>query len=371
MTEDKMDKYRILASEENSTAGLDWLDMLHSGTSVTWREVRRFISCYVYSGPVCPTTGAPYNQAAVLLVKVKEAEKSNPPKQPWDVDDLEDTLRICKMQKEDWTYDGLSRIGATKAFGQATSSKPWAMLSRQYFLSPLIGEGEMRGGYLTVCGIPGKGKSNVTSLIGEMWHEMFPGTEVLANVPVTERPPWLRSAESMEEILAGVADALEAERRWLWILDDAGLAWLRARATTSEAIGLERFIRIVSKYAGSFIFVEQRSEGVPSVIQDFAQDHILIDQVGFALCDYRMAKQPVRNIPKPRVMRYITGETAYFRCKDFPFDRLFSALPEQGQGKTIAARIRAFLEKERKRKEQPRDERTGQMLPKLPFPVSP
>lgn len=369
MTEDKMDKYRILASEENSTAGLDWLDMLHSGTSVTWREVRRFVSCYVYSGPVCPTTGAAYNQFVVLLGQIKKAEKER--KQPWEVDDLEDTLRVCKAQKEDWTYDGLSRIGAVKAFGQATSSRPWAMLSRHYFLSPLIGEGEMRGGFLTVCGIPGKGKSNVTSLISEMWHEEFPETEVLANVPVTDRPPWLRPAESMEELLTGIADALENDRRWLWDLDDGGIAWLRARATTSEAVGLERFIRIVPKYGGSFVFVEQRSEGVPSVIQDFAQNHILIDQVGFALCDYQMAKQPVRNIPKSRVMKYITGETAYFRCKDFPFDRLFSSLPEQGQGKTIATRIRAFLEKERKRKEQPRDERTGQMLPKLPVPVSP
>ncbi|HEV8595654.1 MAG TPA: hypothetical protein VGR51_09020, partial [Thermoplasmata archaeon] len=196
-----------------------------------------------------------------------------------------------------------------------------------YFLAPFNQKG-LSGGFLTITGPPRMGKTNIGCLYGEMWREKYPASEVLTNIPLQAAIPNVRPVESMPPFLRGIAEALLAARRWLWIFDEPALSgWMKADAPSARAKNLERFARIIPKLGGSFIYIEQRIEGVPTVIHDFAESHVLCLSPGLAIADLPARRATVSSIPRPSQVKYRTGESGYFDiAADFPFDGLFRAL---------------------------------------------
>ncbi len=359
MSEEKMDKFRILASRENSEAGLEWLRSLR-GHGVTWSEVRDFISSYVWPRDLPDTTANEYNVYLALLLHADEMERAG--QQPWDDPQLENTLRHAKSVK-DSLMDGLSQVGVVVPPGGGKTI-PWAMLSSAFFLAPFEENGPESGGFLTITGPPRKGKTGQACLLLEHWHREHPEAMVFANIRSKDPPSWVRYVDRMSDLLRGVADAMEADVRFVWVFDDAGLYWIKSRPTETRAIAMERLARVVPKWKGSFLYIEQRFEGIPSTIQDFSTSHILVDQIGFGLYDYPAHRIVVRSIPKSKEFLYETGAGAYFSM-DIDMDKFFAVMPEKG-GKTQAQRIRAFLDKVEMQKQQPHDVATGKFLPKLP-----
>jgi len=344
MTTEDIQKFKILASEERFRAGLRWLADFDR---VSWGEVRDFVSSFVIPGE---------EFRAFLAIARKNQENGG--KRPGDIPGLADELRI-EMARKWCSLDPLSIVGASVPPLSEGDSFPWSLLSPAYFLGPFSGD----GGYLTITGRPRSGKTGIACLLGEIWLDEHPGTQVLTNVPLDGKIlSGLRPITGMLDLLDGVADALEAERKWLWILDEGGLVWLRAEAMKTSSRGLEKFARIVPKLQGSLIYVEQRIEGVPSVLRDFAQSHFFCDRPGFALADLPGNRTTVRSIPRPKRFRYRSEETGFFES-DANVETLLSHLPERS-GKTQAERIRAFVKNARLKSEAPHDPRSGRFLPK-------
>jgi len=340
MSTEDMEKYRILESDKRYRAADRWLDNF---SAASWSEVRTFIRSYV-----------PPDKVRELLEMARDAEIARSP--PIKVMGLEDRL----SEELAWgraLRDNLSIVGSTIPPGDyETQTMPWSYIKEHVFLAPFKGD----GGYLTITGKPRKGKTGCGCLYCQMWLAYNPGTEVLTNIPLqdSDKPPvGVRSVSAMSDLLRGIAAALADDRKWLWVLDEAGLVWLRAEAMTIRARGLEKFARIVPKLGGSFIYIEQRIEGVPTVIVDFAESHVFCTSPGYVIVDLPGLNSGLRDVPRPDMMKYRSGETGYFEV-DIDMDKLLRALPERGH-KTQSERILAFLEADERLKEQPRDGRSG------------
>jgi len=223
--------------------------------------------------------------------------------------------------------DPLSFIGSKIPPGDTSDSDVWSDRSMDYYLRPFIEDGKS-GGFLTITGLPRTGKTGIGALYGEMAVEAWPGTEVLSNIPLEKSISWVRTAIDMPLLLEGVADALLAERRWTWIYDEPSLSgYSRAQGTSRRSVGLDRWARIIPKLGGSLIYLEQREEGVPTTISDFAQSHVYTISKGVAVMDLSGRRTRVRGIPKPSIYKYRTGEAGHFEVpNNFPFDDLFRAL---------------------------------------------
>src|SRR3989304_751997 len=222
MSTEDMEKYRILESDKRYRAADRWLDNF---SAASWSEVRTFIRSYV-----------PPDKVKELLEMAREAEIARSP--PIKVMGLEDRL----SEELAWgraLRDNLSIVGSTIPPGDyETQTMPWSYIKEHVFLAPFKGD----GGYLTITGKPRKGKTGCGCLYCQMWLTYNPGTEVLTNIPLqdSDKPPLgVRSVSAMSDLLRGIAAALADDRKWLWVLDEAGLVWLRAEAMTIRAPGFE------------------------------------------------------------------------------------------------------------------------------------
>lgn len=344
-TVDDIEKLRILTAENRFREGLRWLSDFER---VDWNEVRDFVSSYVLPGPE-----PDYPEYRAFMLIAKEGERIH--KKPFEYPDLADQLRF-EMSRKFSALDSLSVLGAIVTPNDQGNAMPWSMLSPNYFLLPF----ENEGGFLTITGKPRTGKTCIACLIAEYWGTKYPGAEVLTNIPLKHECPGIRQVSTMTELLYGIADALEMERRWLWEFDEAGLAWLKTDAIKTGPRGLDKFSRIVPKLGGSLIVIEQRIEGISTTISDFTMSHIYCERPGFALADLPSHKTAIRAIPKPKVFLYRPGETGYFEV-DINMDKFLEAFKfvADAGAKTQAERIRDFLKEEARLKEKPRDEKTG------------
>lgn len=372
---EEIEKYRIMQSDKRESEANRWLEMLVN-KAVSWQEVRDFVSAHVLTAPEVMPDGRVQPEAfAPLLVLIDEQEKSG--KQPWEDSTLPRILRREKARKWE-SFDPLSRLGSTVTPGRQGGTIPWSMLAHAYFLDPFKDD----GGFLTITSVPRTGKTGIACLVGELWQQTYPGTEILTNIAAehSPKPKWVREIFSATELFDGVADALAAERRWLWIYDDAGLSWLKADSSKTAVKAWDRFARIVPKLLGSLLYVEQRLEGVTSTLSDFAQSHLFPQQPGFCLADMPSFKTAIRSIPKPKEFRYKTGESSYIDM-DVDMDRFLACFSVEDRRKSQAERIRHFLERVRKEREQPRSDYSGRFQSKSkeapqpqqvpPPPVSP
>jgi hypothetical protein len=338
---EEIEKFRIIESRKNYEDADQWL---RNFKEATWDECRTLLTFY------CP----PGEEMLRMLSMFREWEKEG--KQPHQVQEtpsgnLEDDLRVALAQFRG-SLDYLSLVGSTIRPGGYTQSLSWGILSRDYFLAPFNEKGAS-GGFLTITGRPRMGKSGIACLYGEMWIDEYPGSEVLTNVPLQRNTDHVRPVTDILGLLNGIADALNAKRRWQWQYDEPSLSgWMKSDALTGRAKNLERFARIIPKLGGSFIYIEQREEGVPTTIQDFSQSHIYCTNPGAIFADLPGKRGPIIHVPKPRRIAYRTGEAGYFSVPaDFAWDELFRTLRFDPFTNTIEAadeitqgtRIQRFL----------------------------
>lgn len=347
MPSEELEKFRIIESRKNYEGADQWL---RNFKEATWDEVRTFVRFYLPPG----------DEMLQLFAQIREWEAEG--KKPVEVVapsgvKLEDDLSVGMAQFRG-SLDYLSLVGSTIRPLGYTETLSWGILSRNYFLAPFTEKGKS-GGFLTITGLPRMGKSGIFCLYAEMWMDEWLESEVLTNVPLerstVENVPRVRPITEPIGLLRGIAGALKAKRRWLWGYDEPSLSgYYRPDAPTGRAKNLDRFARIIPKLGGSFVYIEQREEGVPTTISDFAEHHIYCTNPGAVFVDLPGKRGPVIHVPKPKRMAYRTGEAGYFDIpKDFPWDDLFRALRfdplsntiEEADAMTQGDRIGRFLDK--------------------------
>lgn len=353
MAKEEIEKFRIIESRKNYE---DADQFLRNFREATWDQCRTFVGSY------CP----PGDEMLQMLGFFRQWEDKG--LQPWEVDEgpqgfnLEDELRVAAAHFRG-SLDYLSLVGSTIRPGGYEHTLKYSILNRHYFLQPFQ-EKRVSGGFLTITGRPRMGKTGIACLYGEMWHEEYPESEVLTNVPLQRKTDGVRPVTDVSGLLEGVAAALNAKRRWLWQYDEPLLSgWGKTDSMTGRARNLERFARIIPKLGGSFIYIEQRQEGVPTTIQDFAQSHVYCTNPGAIFADLPARKGPIMGVPKPRKILYRPGEAGYFNVpQDFPWDELFYALRfdpftntiEVADAATQGERILGFL---KRHQDKPRQDR--------------
>ena len=347
MPSEDMEKLRILESRRNYEAADVWL---RNFNEATWEELRTFVTSY------CP----PDNEMMDLFQKMRRWEAEgvarpiDVPKESTPSGFLEDELRFVSARFRSARLDNLSFVGSTIPPLSYTEALSWRTISPDYFLAPFR-DRKVSGGFLTVTGPPRSGKTGIACKIDEYWLDAFPGTEVLTNVPLERPVDGVRPVTNERLLFAGIADALIEGRRWNWTFDEPTLSkYGRGDAATSKAKNIDRFARVIPKYGGSFIYIEQREKGVPTVIEDFAQSRIWCSQPGQVMADLPWKKMPIRSVPKPKRIRYRTGQAGYFEIDPaFDWDGLFRALRfdpildivEVDDTKLTGQRILKFLQK--------------------------
>jgi hypothetical protein len=316
MPSEEIEKFRIIESRKNYEAADVWL---RNFKMASWDEVRTFIRSYLPPG----------DEMLRLLQDARAWDKQGlTPDEVTDTESghLEDDLSLG-MANFRSTLDSLSLVGSTIRPTGYTESLSWNILSPDFFLEPFT-ERNTSGGFLTITGRPRMGKSGVACLYSQMWLQKFPGTEVLTNIPLEKAIPGMRPVTDIYALLQAVAEALIAKRVWLWQYDEPSLSgWMRSDAQSGRSKNLERFARIIPKLGGSFIYIEQRIEGVPTTISDFSQSHIHCTNPGSVFADLPGKRGPINHVPKPRMITYRTGEAGFFEIPpDFPWNDLFMAL---------------------------------------------
>lgn len=347
MSSEDMEKFRLIEAKKVYRPAIrDWL--IGNFKSASWDQVRIFLSTFAPADD-------PRDTLSKLLRDCRRWEAEG--KQPWQIKDeergyfLQDDLLVA-LARGRGQLDHLSQIGSFVPPEDETETISWSTLSPLFLLSPFNAE-KVSGGFLTVTGRPRVGKTGVGCDYAELWHDAYPDTEVLNNFPLERSVSWMRPATDLISLFQGISDALVAERRWLWGFDEPSLSgWMKMDAQSNRAKNLDRFARIVPKLQGSLLYIEQRIEGVPTVLQDFAQSHIACTSPGNIIADLPGQKISIRAVPKPRVAAYRTGEAGYFDLQeDFDWQGLFKALRYQPELLVIEAakpatqgeRIKAFL----------------------------
>ena len=345
MPSEEIEKFRIIETKKTYRPTIrDWL--IGGFKQATWDQVRIFAFSFLTPG----------DELQTALKSYREWEEAG--LQPWEVTNtpsgpLQDDLLLGAAQYR--TYlDHLSWVGSIVPPMDETETIAWDNLSNHYLLSPFRDD-KVSGGFVTITGKPRMGKTGICCDLDEIWMVEYPETEILSNVPLEKAVPGVVPTSTTTALMHGVARALKAGRRWRWDFDEPSLSgWFKPDAQTSKAKNLERFARIVPKLGGSLVYIEQRQEGVPTILQDFSKNHIIATNPGSAIFDYARERVSVRSIPKPKRVKYISGETGYFDLEDaFDWDGLFRALRynpellmiEDAEPSTQGERIEHFLSK--------------------------
>lgn len=345
MPSEDLEKFRIIETKKTYRPTVrDWLVGNFKGA--TWDQCRLFVFSFYPPGP---------DQLAVFHdISTWERDGKNPAEVECHGGSFQDYL-LAAASKYRNDLDSLSWVGSIVPPLDETETTAWRALSTDYFLSPFT-QGKVSGGFLTITGKPRMGKTGIGCLYAEMILKEYAQTEVLTNIPLEKPVDHVRPASSTTALLRGVADALIADRRWWWIFDEPSLSgWMKMDAPTNRAKNLERFARIIPKLQGSLLYIEQRVEGVPTILQDFAQSHISCTNPGSVIADLPGDRISIRSVPKPHRIPYRTGEAGFFDLEeDFDWTGLFRALRydpdllliEEAKAPTQGERILRFLKEE-------------------------
>ncbi|OGS63651.1 MAG: hypothetical protein A3K59_00155 [Euryarchaeota archaeon RBG_19FT_COMBO_69_17] len=302
MIEDEsLGRYRIIQAEERYVDADRWLT--DWGPATSWDEVRTFLRSYYPPGP----------ELAAILKRTTTFRATG--QQPASVEGLVDELSYG-LAAFRGALDPLSLIGSIVPPRYTERAIFWEDVHERAWLRPFDGD----GGFLTITGVPRMGKTNVACLYMDMWLRRDPEAVVLTNVALRDAHDRVDIHSRLSELARGVRAAVTAGRKWLWVFDDAGLAWLKQQAMKGSALDLEKFARVIPKHGGSLLYIDQREGGVPTTLSEFTLSSIRCIRPGFALLRMPRLPDAVREIP-PSPIPYISGARSVLTL-DIPFERL-------------------------------------------------
>lgn len=142
---------------------------------------------------------------------------------------------------------------------------------------------------------------------------------------------YTRDAKDLFNAISKLPD----EAKWIFILDEGGLMYSKADATTRRAKDLDKFVRIIGKLHGSMIIIEQREESVPTILQEFATSLYFCERPGVVNIELKgpelAFRGTVSKFPKT-TLPFQTYDIAYFSL-NINLIAMFVALSGEGDVK--------------------------------------
>jgi len=344
---------KINYSDKKAQATLDFIAHL---PEATWDQVEESVDAGVYNGMV----------RAELHADIEDFRKWH-----WKPADVERNARIRKFRRDLrrsilqslQEIDHLSAVGAHRVavIGQREGGR-W----RPWFGQRLVANFG-RAAFGTIQGPPQTGKTNTGLYMGEQFAAKDPQKNVvISNISVRNPPSWYRHADMLTGLFRAIVGRGPQDRpeggfnpkwdpgladrkmRWLWIFDEAGVAWKKKKASSNVSMILETVAKHLGKNDGNILFIEQTREGVPTIIEGFARNRyraiapgvIRIDQGDRE--DWRTENwhDTVRNFPKTS-LSYDPDDRAPFLI-DLDVDALNASLA--GASNQVAG-IRRYLDR--------------------------
>lgn len=214
---------------------------------------------------------------------------------------------------------GISALGSM-VFDWNDGIDSWAIYNPNIIVAN-FGEGQ----FGRISGIPETGKTNLGCVMIEEWTKK--GHTAISNI-LLERED-VSSYVYVKTIKEFLLALTKISGRWLFVLDEGGLVYGRQDQTTRRVKDLDKLMRILRKLHGNMVLVEQRTESVPAIIQEFAMNLYYTHAPGIVNIDLRgprlRVNVKVRDFPRTG-LPFDTYDVAYFDMKGLNLQEVFEVI---------------------------------------------
>lgn len=191
-----------------------------------------------------------------------------------------------------------------------------------------------RGGFGIVTGVPGSGKTDMSLLMAEKL--ISQGFHIVTNIHVTSSNDKITVTQK-----ASIAiKAMIQNPPSILILDEGGLYWSRQDAPKAAAQDLVRLAKIIRKFRGNILLIDQLRKTVPSAMIELAGTQIYKSSKKIASVNIKLDRggfhRTLKGIPKSG-LSFDTLDIAYFDF-DIKLNQLLEYMsnnPDMDQGSAI------------------------------------
>lgn len=290
---EQMERIRLLRSSEIAR---DFDKLI--GTELTYEDLRTIV------------TGAVFDESERLYF-LRVIDWAEERKQPLMAirglkDALRNSFRRSMLLMDDTSLLGSIYIDRTGGVG----SKEWRLLNTSLLAMNLRPAGQ----FVRIVGLPRTGKTNVGCLLAEEWVKQ--GGMVITNIRLRDTVPYIIPVETVSGMLEAVADAWDMGLDWVFEYDEAGLTYIRARAMSGGNISMDRLARVVGKFGGRMVVIEQRESSIPTIIEEFSQQRYSCERIGSVSIDLQgpevYLRERYHGVPRSG-LDYVSEDPAFLR----------------------------------------------------------
>src|SRR6266480_1312735 len=170
----------------------------------------------------------------------------------------------------------------------------------------------VEGAFGTMSGLPRQGKTNAGCIMMEQ--TVQDGMVAISNVLPKTPSDQYRYVNDAKALFRAVAD-IPAGTKWRFILDEGGLIANKKDAMTKRVKELEGLFRVIGKLEGSLVFIEQRVESVPTILQEWSRSNFFAVKPGVLFMDLNgpniTLRRTVKDFPRT-TLPFDTRDIAYF-----------------------------------------------------------
>lgn len=239
--------------------------------------------------------------------------------------------------------DVLSMLGALN-YDTDNKYLPW----RCFNTSMLTFQVEKGGKFILLSGTMGSGKTHLGSLLTyDMIHNK--GLIILTNINFLGDNENLKRIYSTSELLIeGIKCSLDG-RKWVAVLDESGVWQHTQDHATKKNISWDKVYRLIRKFHGSMMFIDQRSGGFTRTIKEFATVHLYKPSKNTLKANIFSSDLKghfyIKSVPATP-MKFDTLDIAYFR-HDVDIDKVLSQATNITGSQKQKLAIIEFLEKQK------------------------
>lgn len=229
---------------------------------------------------------------------------------PWPcmVPGLDVELRIAISH----SFHIADRIGGITALGSMVFEPHVSIDSWRIYRPDILTENAVEGSFAIMAGMPRMGKTSGGGYIMEQ--DVKVGKVVISNILIrapVEGYRYVKDAKALFETIGSIP----AGTKWRFVLDEGGLVANKKDAMTKRVKELEGLFRVMGKLEGSLLFIEQRPESVPTILQEWSRSRFYAIEPGLMFIDLDgpnlRFRRTVRDFP-PTSLPYDTRDVAYF-----------------------------------------------------------
>jgi len=244
-----------------------------------------------------------------------------------------------------FNMDALSLLGGLN-FDNDSRYIPWKVFNT----ATLTLNVEKGGKFILISGNMGTGKTHLASILANDIM-VTKGLHILSNINFLEKHDKLKRIYSTSELLIeGIKISLKGEK-WVAILDESGVWQHTQDHATKKNISWDKIYRLIRKFQGSMIFIDQRVFGFTRTLKEFStvqlHNHSKSTLKAHIFDTELKGVYYLKSIPQTP-MAFDTNDIAYFR-HDIDVDNVLAkATNITGSEKQKMAIIK-FLEDEKEK----------------------